>query len=643
MSGGSHFNSWDLAGGLSSLRLGGLTINNSVTILHPHNFSDGESDAGTARTGNQVGARSRAHDSGVLTPDDFNDAPYVPPQTGQSLPQAYGSTHTLRSTGRAHDIPSVSNPSAHLQVILFFLFFLLQYPSPGAESHLSVDSNWSSSSSSDQEDSFTSHSQYQQYNPSVSRQSSSNEHQHLQHLQQPHSHYPAYEGLHRLGLEHVGYPPQPPANSTTVHYRPPARPAYQSNNILALEFYEQIDQDLPLPIHLSQTRVEQSSASPSSSHGSLSTFSTAPTTNEKSRHLLFEDAGPYLRGTLHIPLYKAVNLWALPDPPEGEKPNQPYPILIKLAIYGSPNKQLALQEIYTALEDRFQWFKLRRNEKAWKVGFHSDSLPMKPHGYAQNSIRHNLSLNKVFKHVPRAIAEPGKGSYWQLDCSGGEGYKRPRKRCSKSARAALDQGDDDDSSLEGNIEGTNAPQAGMPAGSSHAPNRPSPVASDDSYIDPKLRQGSHIVGEGRTRSALRRSATSPYPVPSPQQSPRYPQNQLSPHVSPESAPRFGQPSFGQGGFGRPGFSQMPAARVPQTSASSSSAFVASSPATFGHVPVTSTRPQHAFATRDRNTPIIQPTPRPGVKYVYEGGLPSARRVQGYHQGPYQSSQGLPSS
>ncbi|KAG1866159.1 hypothetical protein F4604DRAFT_971936 [Suillus subluteus] len=193
------------------------------------------------------------------------------------------------------------------------------------------------------------------------------------------------------------------------------------------------------------------------------------------------------------------------------------------------------------------------------------------------------------------------------------------------------------------MEGTNAPQGGMPAGSGHTPHRPSPAASDDSYIDPDLRQGSHIVGEGRTRSASRRSATSPYPVPGSQQSPRYLQSQLSPQESPESAPRFGQPSFGQGGFGRPGFSQMPAARMPLTSTSSSSAFVASSPATFGPVPVTSTRPQHAFVTQDRNAPIIQPNPRPGVEYIHEGGLPSARRVQSYHQGQYQSSQGLPSS
>lgn len=595
MPGDSHFNTWGLVGGLP---LGGLTINNSITIPRSHNFSDGESDSGTARTGNQVGAthfghasRSRANDSGVLASDHLNDTPYVPPRAGQSLQQPYPSHAT-----RAHGIPS--------------------YPSP-AESHLSVDSNWSSSSSSDQDQSYTSHSHYQQYNPSLSRQSSSNEQQHLQqHIQQPHSHYPAYHGLHRLGLEHVEYPP---ASGATIHYRPPTRPSYHSN-ILAPEFYEHMNQDLP-PTRSSQTYIEQ--ASPSSSHGSVSIFPSAPTADERSRHLLFEDAGPYLRQTLHIPPYKEVNLSALPDPPEGEKPNQPYPILIKLAIYGSPNKQLTLQEIYTALEDRFEWFKVRRNEKAWK-----------------NSIRHNLSLNKVFKNVPRAITEPGKGSYWQLDCSGGEGYKRPRKRRSKSARAALEQCDDDDSSSEGDMQGTTAPQAGVPAGSNHPPNHSSPAASDDSYIDPELRQGSHIVGEGRTRSVSRRpTTTSPYPVPGSQHSPRYLQSQLPPHGSLESAPRFGQPSFGQGGFGRPGFSQIPAARVPLTSASPSAAFVASSPATFGSVPVTSTRPQHAYMTQDRNEHITQPTPRPGIEHIHEGGFPSARRVQGYHQGQYQSSQG----
>jgi hypothetical protein len=79
------------------------------------------------------------------------------------------------------------------------------------------------------------------------------------------------------------------------------------------------------------------------------------------------EAEQYLRHQLGLPHDKPVDLWALKDPPSRQKPGQPYPNLIKLAIFGSPNKKLTLQEIYKALIDRFEWFKDNSNEMAWKV------------------------------------------------------------------------------------------------------------------------------------------------------------------------------------------------------------------------------------------------------------------------------------
>ncbi|KIO23167.1 hypothetical protein M407DRAFT_78362, partial [Tulasnella calospora MUT 4182] len=90
-------------------------------------------------------------------------------------------------------------------------------------------------------------------------------------------------------------------------------------------------------------------------------------------------------------------------------PPYPYSTIIRYAIEGSPRGMLTLAEIYEVVEARFPYYK--NAGMGWK-----------------NSIRHNLSLNRIFEKKPRAITEPGKGAYWTIKPGEEAGPKRVRKR-----------------------------------------------------------------------------------------------------------------------------------------------------------------------------------------------------------------------
>ncbi|XP_010161464.1 forkhead box protein J1, partial [Antrostomus carolinensis] len=78
------------------------------------------------------------------------------------------------------------------------------------------------------------------------------------------------------------------------------------------------------------------------------------------------------------------------------KPPYSYATLICMAMEASKEPKITLSAIYKWITDNFCYF--RHADPTW-----------------QNSIRHNLSLNKSFIKVPREKGEPGKGGFWKLD------------------------------------------------------------------------------------------------------------------------------------------------------------------------------------------------------------------------------------
>ncbi|KAL0951643.1 hypothetical protein HGRIS_008323 [Hohenbuehelia grisea] len=101
------------------------------------------------------------------------------------------------------------------------------------------------------------------------------------------------------------------------------------------------------------------------------------------------------------------NFSCLPD--TDGRPQHTLPVILRCAILGSPHQRLTIREIYAAMESKYPYY--RTAGQTWK-----------------QSVRHHLSLNRLFERQPRPVTDPGFGSYWTVNLAAPPGTKRPRKR-----------------------------------------------------------------------------------------------------------------------------------------------------------------------------------------------------------------------
>lgn len=86
------------------------------------------------------------------------------------------------------------------------------------------------------------------------------------------------------------------------------------------------------------------------------------------------------------------------DQSQFKKPNLSYIALISQAINSRPDRRITLKEIYQFIEDTYPYY--RFNHSRW-----------------QNSVRHNLSLNRCFERLPQRSdhgSKSNKVSYWTI-------------------------------------------------------------------------------------------------------------------------------------------------------------------------------------------------------------------------------------
>ncbi|RAL08386.1 forkhead box transcription factor [Aspergillus homomorphus CBS 101889] len=208
-------------------------------------------------------------------------------------------------------------------------------------------------------------------------------------------------GRGKLGFVSITAPP-PPAFTTDSPAKRPSLPAF--SHIAAHPSMPQSALFTTFPsvnpgkrLH-KETRMLDDTPS-----DSFADFPEPPLISKHPMKRTLLDAAPLKERATKKPKREDITVMRLPEPYElplieddGTKPPYSYATLIGMSILRASNRKLTLAQIYKWISDTFSYYK--NSDPGW-----------------QNSIRHNLSLNKAFIKQERPKDDPGKGNYWAIE------------------------------------------------------------------------------------------------------------------------------------------------------------------------------------------------------------------------------------